>query len=337
MARYEYQPYGEEPYEYFNDNNRSSLSSKNRRKKKSRFVKKMASLVLSGAIFGVAAAGTFHGADRLLTLTDPANIEAAMTNLSSASSSSDSSSKNLSSPVLLTDTASGQGINLNVTQVAAAGLPSIVSITNISVQEVQDYYGMFSRYGRWSTPVEETVSCGSGIIIQATDSYLYIVTNYHVVENPTTLSVSFVDNQTYEAQLCGADEANDLAVIRVPMSPISSDTLSRITVASIGDSNALVVGEQVVAIGNALGYGQSVTTGIVSALDRTIGSSSSSQTTYIQTDAAINPGNSGGALLNMNGQVVGINTAKLSSTEVEGMGYAIPISQVLSIIQSLIV
>ncbi len=337
MARYEYQPYREEPYEYFNDNNRSSLSSKNHRKKKSRFVKKMASLVLSGAIFGVAAAGTFHGADRLLTLTDPANIEAAMTNLSSASSSSDSSSKNLSSPVLLTDTASGQGINLNVTQVAAAGLPSIVSITNISVQEVQDYYGMFSRYGRWSTPVEETVSCGSGIIIQATDSYLYIVTNYHVVENPTTLSVSFVDNQTYEAQLCGADEANDLAVIRVPMSSISSDTLSRITVASIGDSNALVVGEQVVAIGNALGYGQSVTTGIVSALDRTIGSSSSSQTTYIQTDAAINPGNSGGALLNMNGQVVGINTAKLSSTEVEGMGYAIPISQVLSIIQSLIV
>ena len=313
------------------------MSSKNRRKKKSRFVEKMASLVLSGAIFGVAAAGTFHGADRLLTLTDPANIEAAMTNLSSASSSSDSSSKNLSSPVLLTDTASGQGINLNVTQVAAAGLPSIVSITNISVQEVQDYYGMFSRYGRWSTPVEETVSCGSGIIIQATDSYLYIVTNYHVVENPTTLSVSFVDNQTYEAQLCGADEANDLAVIRVPMSSISSDTLSRITVASIGDSNALVVGEQVVAIGNALGYGQSVTTGIVSALDRTIGSSSSSQTTYIQTDAAINPGNSGGALLNMNGQVVGINTAKLSSTEVEGMGYAIPISQVLSIIQSLIV
>lgn len=337
MARYEYQPYGEEPYEYFNDNNRSSLSSKNHRKKKSHFVKKMASLVLSGAIFGVAAAGTFHGADRLLTLTDPANIEAAMTNLSSASSSSDSSSKNLSSPVLLTDTASGQGINLNVTQVAAAGLPSIVSITNISVQEVQDYYGMFSRYGRWSTPVEETVSCGSGIIIQATDSYLYIVTNYHVVENPTTLSVSFVDNQTYEAQLCGADEANDLAVIRVPMSSISSDTLSRITVASIGDSNALVVGEQVVAIGNALGYGQSVTTGIVSALDRTIGSSSSSQTTYIQTDAAINPGNSGGALLNMNGQVVGINTAKLSSTEVEGMDYAIPISQVLSIIQSLIV
>ena len=337
MARYEYQPYGEEPYEYFNDNNRSSLTPKNHRKKISRFVKKMASLVLSGAIFGVAAAGTFHGADRLLTLTDPANIEAAMTNLSSASSSSDSSSKNLSSPVLLTDTASGQGINLNVTQVAAAGLPSIVSITNISVQEVQDYYGMFSRYGRWSTPVEETVSCGSGIIIQATDSYLYIVTNYHVVENPTTLSVSFVDNQTYEAQLCGADEANDLAVIRVPMSSISSDTLSRITVASIGDSNALVVGEQVVAIGNALGYGQSVTTGIVSALDRTIGSSSSSQTTYIQTDAAINPGNSGGALLNMNGQVVGINTAKLSSTEVEGMGYATPISQVLSIIQSLIV
>ena len=339
MAQYEYHSYGEDPYESFGDNNRNSF--RNRRQKKGHFLKKMASFVLSGALFGIAAAGAFHGADRLLTVTDPANIEAAVANLSSSSSPSSvglSASGTDQPSILLTDTASGgQGLNLNVTQVAAAGLPSIVSITNISVQEVQDYYGMFSRYGRWRTPVEETVSCGSGIIIRATDSYLYIVTNYHVVENPTTLSVSFVDNQTYEAELCGADEANDLAVIRVPMSSISSDTLSRITVASIGDSNALVVGEQVVAIGNALGYGQSVTTGIVSALDRTIGSSNSSQTTYIQTDAAINPGNSGGALLNMNGQVVGINTAKLSSTEVEGMGYAIPISQVLSIIESLIV
>ena len=306
------------------------------------FFKKTASILVSASLFGAVAAGVFHGTDRFLTVTDPANIEAAITQLSLAQTASPVLSGTLEEngqpSILLTDTAAGAGqsINLNVTQVAAAGMPSIVAITNISVQEVQDYYGLFRRYGRWSTPVEETVSCGSGIIFRATDSYLYIVTNYHVVENPTTLSVSFADNQTYGAELCGADEANDLAVIRVPISSISSDTLSQISIAAMGDSNALVVGEQVVAIGNALGYGQSVTTGIVSALDRTIGTGSSGPATYIQTDAAINPGNSGGALFNMNGQVVGINTAKLSSTEVEGMGYAIPISRVFNIIESLI-
>ncbi len=173
-----------------------------------------------------------------------------------------------------------------------------------------------------------------------------MVTNNHVVEGADTLSVCFIDNQVYEAAIKGTDPENDLAVIAVPLDSISDDTMSKIAVASIGDSDSLKVGEQVVAIGNALGYGQSVTTGIVSAVNRTLSSNSSdtqdsnssddsSSATYIQTDAAINPGNSGGALLNMNGEVIGINSAKLASTEVEGMGYAIPISRVSDIIDNL--
>ncbi len=162
-----------------------------------------------------------------------------------------------------------------------------------------------------------------------------MVTNAHVVEDATTLSVSFVDNSVYEAQLCGTDEEVDLAVIKVAVADLSADTLSQIAVIAVGDSDALEVGEQVVAIGNALGYGQSVTTGIVSALNRSLTNESGTTSTYIQTDAAINPGNSGGALLNLDGELIGINTAKLSDTDVEGMGYAIPISDVVELISQL--
>ena len=181
--------------------------------------------------------------------------------------------------------------------------------------------------------LQETTSCGSGVIISASDSALYIVTNYHVAEGATTLSVTFADDQTYETQLCGFDRTMDIALLKVSADILSSDTLSQISVVEIGNSDELAVGEQVVAIGNALGYGQSVTTGIVSALDRTV-STDTGVSTYIQTDAAINPGNSGGALLNMNGELIGINTAKVSSTEVEGIGYAIPVSQILELIES---
>ena len=218
--------------------------------------------------------------------------------------------------------------------IAEQGLSSVVSVTNISVQEVQSFFGQFGRNGRGQMQLQETTSCGSGVIIHSDDSYLYMVTNYHVVEGATTLSVTFVDDQTYEAQLCGYDESMDIALLKVPVGSLSSDTLSQISVVTIGDSEELVVGEQVVAIGNALGYGQSVTTGIVSALNRTI-STDTGASAYIQTDAAINLGNSGGALFNMNGELVGINTAKVSSTDVEGMGYAIPISQVLELIESM--
>ena len=203
-------------------------------------------------------------------------------------------------------------------------------------------------YGGQAQEVEST-SVGSGIIIGKNDTELLIVTNNHVVEGADTLSASFIDNSVYEATIKGTDSDNDLAVIAVPLSSISDDTMSQIAVAAVGDSDSLKVGEQVVAIGNALGYGQSVTTGIVSATNRTLSASDSSDSnalisstvttketpTYIQTDAAINPGNSGGALVNMKGEVIGINSAKLASTEVEGMGYAIPITRVSSIIEEL--
>lgn len=230
---------------------------------------------------------------------------------------------------------------MDVSGIAASALPSVVSITNISVQEVRQFYDRFGRNGQGPGGIlKETTSCGSGVIIARTDAYLYMVTNYHVIEGASTLTVTFVDDAVHTAELCGTDANLDLAVIRVPVSSLSADTLNQISVASIGNSSNLRVGEQVVAIGNALGYGQSVTTGIVSALNRVVTSSTDSSgnavsSTYIQTDAAINPGNSGGALLNMSGELIGINTAKTASTDVEGMGYAIPISNVWATIQSL--
>lgn len=231
---------------------------------------------------------------------------------------------------------------MDVSDIAASALPSVVSITNISVQEVQRFYDRFGRNGQGPSAVQETTSCGSGVIIARTGSALYMVTNYHVVEGAVTLSVTFADDTVCKAELCGTDENLDLAVIQVSLSTLSADTLNQISVVSVGDSGSLRVGEQVVAIGNALGYGQSVTTGIISALNRTIttgvdAGGNAVSSTYIQTDAAINPGNSGGALLNMNGELIGINTAKAASAEIEGMGYAIPISNVWSAIQSLMV
>ena len=228
----------------------------------------------------------------------------------------------------------------SIADIAEASLPFVVSITNISVQEAQRYFDRFDRYGHNQNELEETTSVGSGIIFEQTDDVLYIVTNYHVVEDATTLSVGFVNDEVYEAELCGTDEDNDLAVLKVSLDDLSADTRAAISVAVLGDSDALRVGEQVVAIGNALGYGQSVTTGIISALNRSISTGtdaqgSTVQSTYIQTDAAINPGNSGGALLDMNGNLIGINAAKTASTEVEGMGFAIPISKAQEILNNL--
>ena len=294
-----------------------------RKQRKGGFLRKVAAFVLSAAIFGGIAGGSFFGVNKLL-----GNSETAITEIAEAVQNNGVSFSALS---YATETSSQ---SLNVSGVAAQGLPSVVSVTNISVQEVQNFFNQFGRNGRGQTQLQETTSCGSGVIIYSSDSVLYIVTNYHVVEGATTLSVTFVDDQTYEAQLCGYDKTMDIALLKVSMNNLSSDTLSQISVVSVGDSDELVVGEQVVAIGNALGYGQSVTTGIVSALDRAV-STDTGSSTYIQTDAAINPGNSGGALFNMSGELVGINTAKVSSTDVEGMGYAIPISQVMELISSL--
>ena len=211
-------------------------------------------------------------------------------------------------------------------------MPSIVAITNKSVQEVQSYFSMFGR--RSSVQEQEVESQGSGIIIGQNEEELLIATNNHVVEDADTLSACFIDDQAYEAVVKGTDSDNDLAVIAVKLTDISEDTMSQIKIAQVGDSDSLKVGQQVVAIGNALGYGQSVTTGIVSAVNRQVGDSES-ENGFIQTDAAINPGNSGGALLNMQGELIGINSAKLASTEVEGMGYAIPVSTASPIIEEL--
>lgn len=308
--------------------NFSKSAGYKRRRRRKKLQKKVTSLVLSAALFGAVAGGTCYGINYGLGTVK--------------SSTQTAQNQNTASSALQTvSTASAlDADHLSVSDIAAEGLPSVVSVTNISVQEVENYFGRFE--GRGGSPsqsqVEETASCGSGIIIYADDSDYYMVTNYHVVEGATTLSVTFADDETYEAQLCGYDENTDLAVIKVSVSDLSQDTISKISIVDIGDSDDLQVGEQVVAIGNALGYGQSVTTGVVSAVNRSISSSNSSQETavsYIQTDAAINPGNSGGALLNMNGELVGINTAKISSTDVEGIGYAIPISQVTNLINSL--
>lgn len=228
------------------------------------------------------------------------------------------------------------GTITGVSDVASTVMPAVVSITNKTVQEVQSLYSRYGWYGfgHGETYTYETESCGSGIIIGENDEELLICTNNHVVEGATEITVGFVDDEVYTAAVKGTDASNDLAVVAVKIDDLSDDTLSQIKVAEIGDSENLLVGEQVVAIGNALGYGQSVTTGIVSALNRTIDLDGYSAE-LIQTDAAINPGNSGGALLNMQGHVIGINSAKAASSGVEGMGYAIPISYAQPILEDL--
>lgn len=316
----------------------SHNNNKKNPKNSKKLAKKIGAITLSAVLFGSVAAGSFQAVNHFSPVSKT-------TNSSSQTSKSNSSSASLLKTTTTSDS-SNKG-SLDVSDITTSAMPSIVAITNKSVQEVQDYFSQFGFRGQGQTQTQETESQGSGIIIGKNDTELLMVTNNHVVEGADTLSVCFIDNKVYEANVKGTDAENDLAVIAVPLDSISDDTMSQIAVASIGDSDSLKVGEQVVAIGNALGYGQSVTTGIVSAVNRALSNNSSdtqdsnsssddsSSATYIQTDAAINPGNSGGALLNMNGEVIGINSAKLASTEVEGMGYAIPISRVSDIIDNL--
>jgi serine protease Do len=208
-----------------------------------------------------------------------------------------------------------------------AAMPSVVAINNTMVLQQQTWFGFSQEY--------EAKSSGSGIIIGQNDDELLIVTNNHVVEDSKDITVTFIDESQATAAIKGTDSESDLAVIAVPLSDIPEDTMNQIKIATIGDSDALKVGQGVIAIGNALGYGQSVTVGYVSALDREVKTDESTTRNLLQTDAAINPGNSGGALLNMYGEVIGINSAKYSSTSVEGMGYAIPISKAQDIINDL--
>ena len=282
--------------------------------KKNRKVPKPVKLVCAGVAFGLVASVTFQTGNYVGTKvfgTTTTNGKTAKT-------------AQTVDGAKLTTSSSSTGTS-DIASIAKNAMPSIVSITNMSVQEVQSFFG--------GTQQQESTSVGSGIIIGQTDSELLILTNNHVVEGNEKLTVSFVDNESVEANVKGTDSTKDLAVVAVKISDVKDSTMDEIAVATMGDSSKLEVGEQVVAIGNALGYGQSVTSGIVSATERTLDGYEGG--TLIQTDAEINPGNSGGALLNSNGEVIGINTAKVATDSVEGMGYAIPISDASDTIQNL--
>ena len=221
----------------------------------------------------------------------------------------------------------------DVSQVVEEAMPAVVAVASTAVYQMPDFgFGWFFGGGSQSY---EVPSSGSGIIIGENDTELLIVTNNHVVQDTVSLKITFVDDTAVDAAVKGTDTDTDLAVISVPLDQIPQETKEKIAVARLGDSDGLKVGQGVIAIGNALGYGQSVTVGYVSALNREIKTSDGNTRVLLQTDAAINPGNSGGALLNMKGEVIGINAAKYSSTEVEGIGYAIPVSGVQEILDEL--
>lgn len=326
------------------------MNKDNRNDKIRKIAKKGLTLSLCAVLAGGLAAGSFEGVNKLAGWSGATTVEAASnkdeTTLTYAKSEKKDADASDSKSDTGKDTDSTAKGNLDVSEIASEALPSIVSITTKSVQEVQNYFGMYGMYGYAPQQQEQEVEgSGSGIIVGKNDDELLIATNYHVVEGADTLSVAFTDGNAVEASVKGFDEERDLAVVSVSLDDVEDDTMDAVSIANIGSSDDLKVGEQVVAIGNALGYGQSVTTGIVSAKNRRMDSDNNTVTdgsddssdgvNLIQTDAAINPGNSGGALLNMEGEVVGINSAKLASTEVEGMGYAIAISDVTDILQNL--
>ncbi len=221
----------------------------------------------------------------------------------------------------------GSAVMLDVSSIVEKAMPSVVAINNTVVLQQQTWFGM--------SQAVEVPSSGSGIIVGQNDEELLIVTNNHVVEDSRELTITFIDGNQASAAIKGTDSGTDLAVVAVPLKDIPAETMAQIKIAVMGDSDALKVGQGVIAIGNALGYGQSVTVGYVSALNREVKADDNTSRTLLQTDAAINPGNSGGALLNLKGELIGINAAKYSSTSVEGMGYAIPISQAQDIINEL--
>ena len=292
-------------------------------KKPHKGVPKAVAITGFAILFGIVSSAVFLATNivgsRLLGLRDSGSSTAASSN-----QISNGTALSTSSSVVTSD----------VSDVVEKVMPSIVSITSMSVEEVQSFFG--------GTYEQQSEGAGTGIIIGENDSELLIVTNNHVVEGSDTLTVTFDDETSVEANIKGTDSSYDVAVIAVPLDSISADTMDKISVATLGDSTTLKIGEPAIAIGNALGYGQSVTTGVISAVGRTVattdaqtGQTQESGAKLIQTDAAINPGNSGGALVNVNGEVIGINSAKLTGESVEGIGYAIPISDVSDLIQNL--
>lgn len=299
---------------------------KRREKKPGGFGVKLAKCAALALVFGLVSGVVFEGvhlASGILIGEGEENVNAQGSVLTQSGTDGGIKSTATSTTYVATD----------VSDIVEEVMPAIVAITNVSMAEYQSIWGGRQTY--------EVPSCGSGIIVSRNDEYLYVVTNNHVVDGANSITVTFSDDSTVSAEVRGTDPSTDLAVIQVAVSGIDEGTLSSIKVATLGNSDDLKVGEASIAIGNALGYGQSVTTGCISALGREVTvSDSNSNTSYtaelIQTDAAINPGNSGGALLNAAGEVIGINSVKYSDTDVEGIGYAIPISMASPIIEDLI-
>ena len=300
------------------DNSSANITDGKKKRRPFSWPKRWAVLVAMALVFGVIAGGTMFGVNyiggRLYTqsqITQTATVPAAPQETQEQSGAS-------------------------VKQVAKDAMPSVVTISTMSVEEMRTFFGMPMQY--------QVQGAGTGVIVGKNDSELLIATNNHVIEGATELSVGFIDQSTVAGAVKGSDVNNDLAVVAVKLADISTDTMQKIKIATVGDSDALELGDQVVAIGNALGYGQSVTSGYVSALNRTLTLTDESGATItssglIQTDAAINPGNSGGALLNMKGELIGINEAKTESTpsggSVDNIGFAIPIDKAESSLQEL--
>lgn len=294
-------------------------------RKKNSWARKAAGITAAAVLFGTVAGGVMTGVNYVgarltgladITATAPAETEGTTTAQVPETSAA---SNNGSTTAVSTVT--------DVSSIAEKAMPSLVAINDTMTVEQNNFFGMPQTY--------QAQSSGSGIIVGQNDTELLIATNNHVVSGATDMKVTFTDSTQIAAAVKGTDSATDLAIIAVKLSDIPSDTMSKIKVATLGDSDNVKVGQQVIAIGNALGYGQSLTVGYISALDREITDENGIQHTYIQTDAAINPGNSGGALLDLNGNVIGINVAKNASTEVEGMGFAIPISKAQEILNNL--
>lgn len=312
-------------YQYggYGTNSQPEPGKPDKKKKTGKSVPKAVAVGGLAILFGVVSSAVFLTSNVVGTR---------LLGLDSGTSSVSTSSRTVGNSTPLSTSSSV--VTSDVSGIVENVMPSIVSITSMSVEEVQSFFG--------GTYQQQTEGAGTGIIIGQNDSELLIVTNNHVVEGSNTLTVTFNDESSVEANIKGTNSDYDVAVIAVPLEDISDDTMEAISVATLGDSTELKVGEPAIAIGNALGYGQSVTTGVISALDRSVSTTDSqtgqtveSSVKLIQTDAAINPGNSGGALVNANGEVVGINSSKLVGDSVEGVGYAIPISDVSDLIEQL--
>lgn len=299
------------------------------RKPMNPLMKKVIAVVVCGVFFGVCAGVSFLAVNSLGNDKQPKEItQATADGAENAQDTQESGAANDSGIKSTVTQGTSSAVVTDVTKVVEATMPSIVSITNQMIISGTDFWGQNME--------QEQEAAGSGIIIGENDKELLVVTNYHVVADSTKLSVKFIDDEVVEAQIKGTSPSMDLAVIAVKLEDINSSTKGSIAIATMGDSDTLKVGEPVIAIGNALGYGQSVTTGVVSALNRTLEvSETGTSNALIQTDAAINPGNSGGALLDIKGQVIGINSNKIGGSTIEGMGYAIPISSAKPIIEEL--